>query len=85
MLFVQVYGIYIYNFSDLSTVVPVVAQTSEAVQQAVKSDLFTLSGNLQGLFSTFKDVLPIILTIFFFQYFIIRKIIPLKTLRPILI
>ena len=85
MLFVQIYGIYIYNFSDVSWIIPLIDPSSELIQQAVKEELFTFSWNLEGLFSTFKDVLPIILTIFFFQYFIIRKIIPITKLRPILI
>lgn len=86
MLLVQVYWIFIYNFWDTTATKIVVEQTAEVVKQVSQiSDFLSLSSIFQWLLSTLKDVAPILLTIFFFQYIIIRKIIPIRKLKPILI
>jgi nitrogen regulatory protein PII len=68
MIFVQIYGIYVYNFVEVKEVAAVVveAKVSEAAQ-------ITLESVLAGLFAVVRDVVPILLVIFFFQYGILKK------------
>jgi hypothetical protein len=79
MFFVQVYGIIIYNFWD--TVAVATQVTKEAAEVM---NHFNIKSIIFGLFDTIKDVLPIILTIFFFQYIILKESIPRKELKNIL-
>lgn len=72
MIFVQVYGIVVYSFAD-----SVVAGTGvvEAVTESAKATVyhFSLIDILLELIGVIKDVMPILLVIFFFQYVIIKK------------
>jgi hypothetical protein len=74
MIFVQVYGIIVYNFMDAPTIVNsasiVVSEGSKAV-----ASTYTFSGydTFMALVDTIKDVTPILVVIFFFQYAIIKK------------
>ena len=74
MIFVQVYGIIVYNFMDA----PVAAQAAVATVieegKAVASAYsFSAYDTFMALVGTIKDVMPILIVIFFFQYIIIKK------------
>jgi hypothetical protein len=73
MIFVQVYGIVVYNFMDA----PAVVQSTVTVAQEAKSIASTYSfsayDTFMALIGTIKDVTPILVVIFFFQYIIIKK------------
>jgi hypothetical protein len=80
MIFVQFYGIYVYQFIDASQIVmPVVEHTAET---ATAFD-FSLLTILKGLVSVAMDVVPILAVILFFQYVIIKK--PIDNLKQVLI
>jgi len=80
MIFVQFYGIYVYEFIDASQiVVPALEHTAET---AAAFD-FTLLTVLKGIISVSFDVLPILAVILFFQYVIIKK--PIENLKQVLI
>ncbi|QOY52161.1 DUF1538 domain-containing protein [Candidatus Sulfurimonas baltica] len=70
MIFVQFYGIYVYEFVEASKIVaPVVMHTAETAA-AFNFNLVTL---LRGILSVAMDVIPILAVILFFQYVIIKK------------
>jgi len=72
MIFVQAYGIYVYNFVEAGTgSVDVVAE--ETAKAAAKMYEFDLKETVLGLFGVIEDVAPILIVIFFFQYIIIKK------------
>lgn len=80
MIFVQFYGIYVYQFVEASEVViPAMEHTAET---AAAFD-FTLINVLKGIVSVSTDVLPILAVILFFQYVIIKK--PIDNLVEVLI
>ena len=69
MIFVQLYGIFVYAMYDtdsVSKVINVVSNAKEAQIWDIKTIFF-------GLISVVRDVLPILGVIFFFQYAIIKK------------
>jgi hypothetical protein len=71
MIFVQVYGIIVYSFADttaLSSPVDI-----EATTAAASAYVFSLKDTIMELFGVIKDVAPILIVIFFFQYIIIKK------------
>ena len=74
MIFVQVYGIIVYNFMDapvaVETLTAVVTEGSKAVASAYT---FSAYDTFMALVDTIKDVTPILVVIFFFQYIIIKK------------
>lgn len=78
MIFVQVYGIAVYEFFE-----PVaVTQVAEVVAAPEKQAVFdhSLTGILMGLVGVIKDVAPILAIIIFFQYAVLKKqIADLKT------
>jgi hypothetical protein len=80
MIFVQLYGLYVYSFTD-----PVVLESAHAAAAALaqSSNTFfeTVTMLLLELVGVIKDILPILIVIFFFQYVIIKK--PLPYLRQI--
>ena len=70
MIFVQFYGIYVYQFVEAADVaVPLIL---EVVETAVATD-YSILGLLKGLFSVAMDVVPILGVILFFQYIILKK------------
>ncbi|MEA1892207.1 MAG: DUF1538 domain-containing protein [Campylobacterota bacterium] len=80
MIFVQFYGIYVYQFVEVTNVVlPVVAHTEET---AAAFD-FNILTAIKGLFSVMMDVVPILGIILFFQYVILKK--PVDNLKNVLI
>ncbi|MEA2100300.1 MAG: DUF1538 domain-containing protein [Campylobacterota bacterium] len=81
MIFVQFYGIYVYQFIEASEIVaPVVAQVAEA---SVVSIDYSILGMLKGILSVAMDVVPILAVILFFQYIILKK--PIENLKEVLI
>lgn len=71
MIFVQVYGILSYNLFD-STVVVQFANGVEA-QNVTEAPTFGFMNIINGLLGVIKDVAPILIVIFFFQFLIIKK------------
>lgn len=77
MISVQLYGIVVYNFEDGGEVAGAASQTladvsvAEEVVEEVRGS--ALLGMLTDLAVMFRDVLPIIGVILFFQYMVIRK------------
>ena len=82
MIFVQVYGIIVYTLAGDVTLVPtteIVTQTEAVVQHYG----FSAYDAFIDLINTIKDVAPILIVIFFFQYIIIKK--PVLHLHKIVI
>ena len=75
MIFVQVYGIVVYNFFDVSALT-IVNETAEIVNVAVEIHTFSIVDMFLELLSVIKDIAPILIVIFFFQYIIIKKSVP---------
>ncbi len=70
MIFVQFYGIYVYQFIEASDVIiPIVAHTAET---ATAFD-FSFVTVIKGLLSVSMDVIPILAVILFFQYLILKE------------
>ena len=80
MIFVQFYGIYVYEFVDASAIVTPIAQHTAETAAAFDFNLLSM---LKGLLSVTTDVLPILAVILFFQYAIIKK--PIDNLKEVLI
>ncbi len=68
MIFVQLYGIIVYAM-DMNSVSKVVEITQE-VKESINWNITTI---FWGLVSVIRDVVPILIVIFFFQYIIIKK------------
>lgn len=74
MIFVQIYGIIVYNLADASTAATqTVALLEEGSKAAASAYVFSAYDTFMALISTIKDVTPILIVIFFFQYVIIKK------------
>ncbi len=78
MISVQVYGIFVYSFGETGVVTHAVAETISdvavvEVEVAAATVGSVLFGMLSDLLLMFRDVLPIIAAILFFQYAVIRK------------
>ncbi len=83
MIFVQFYGIIVYNFVEPSDIIHIAPITEAvAVDNAVSFD-FNIVDILKGLFGVMMDVLPILAVIFFFQYIILKK--PIENLKNVII
>jgi len=72
MIFVQVYGIIVYSLGDALSV-PVVVEATKSIASTYS---FSLVDTLMELVGVIKDVAPILIVIFFFQYIIIKKSVP---------
>ncbi|NVJ53178.1 MAG: DUF1538 domain-containing protein [Campylobacteraceae bacterium] len=68
MIFVQIYGIAVYNLVEAKDVAQVVVQANVSVSTSI-----TIESVIHGLGSVVKDVAPILLIILFFQYGVIKK------------
>ena len=68
MIFVQVYGIAVYNFVEAKDVAQVLVEAK--VSQATT---VSLSSIINGISNVIKDVIPILAIILFFQYGVIKK------------
>jgi hypothetical protein len=73
MIFVQVYGIVVYSVGDVSTL-PVLSTVVESVDTVVKT--FSILDMFLELLGVIKDIAPILIVIFFFQYAVIKKSVP---------
>ena len=74
MIFVQIYGIIVYNLSDTTAkVVPIIVDTIESTKAVTHQYSFSIVDTLLELLGVIKDVAPILIVIFFFQYIIIKK------------
>ncbi len=75
MIFVQLYGLYVYSFAD-----PATLESLSNVSTTVSEQAHGIAETLQTLFyellSVITDILPILIVIFFFQYAIINKALP---------
>ncbi|PHR58084.1 MAG: permease [Arcobacter sp.] len=83
MIFVQFYGIFVYEFMEAPLVSTVVAPVTQAVE--AHSFAFHLQPLelLKGFASVAMDVLPILAIIFFFQYVVLKK--PVENMKEVLI
>ena len=80
MIFVQFYGIYVYEFIEASDIlIPI----QEHVPETAAAFDFNLINIIKGFFGVATDVLPILAVIFFFQYVILKK--PVENLKEVLI
>ncbi len=68
MIFVQIYGIIVYAIADAD-----VTTTVESVQAVIATYNFNFLDTLLELVSVIRDIAPILIVIFFFQYIIIKK------------
>ena len=82
MIFVQVYGIIVYNFMDAPVAVQAIATVVETGKSVASTYTFSAYDTFMALVDTIKDVAPIIVVIFFFQYIIIKK--PVAQLQKII-
>ncbi|MBA3026081.1 MAG: DUF1538 domain-containing protein [Sulfurimonas sp.] len=80
MIFVQFYGIYVYEFIEAADVVIPVALHTAATATAFDFSLLTI---LKGLFSVAMDVIPILAVILVFQYLVLKK--PIDNLKEVFI
>lgn len=76
MIFVQVYGIVVYEMVDAETVAEVIAMPEKAA--VIDHSPY---GMLMGLFGVVKDVMPILLIILFFQYGVLKK--PIENIKRV--
>ncbi len=85
MIFVQFYGIFVYEYVDAVVSVPLEslpAITQELAPTAAVFD-FKVLEVLKGLGSVIIDVVPILAVILFFQYIILKK--PIDNLKNVII
>ena len=68
MIFVQMYGIYVYTFVDATEVTKIVVEATITEVAPI-----TIKSVALGILTVTKDVLPILIVIFFFQYIILKK------------
>ena len=80
MIFVQFYGIYVYQFVDASSLV--VPEALHINETAAAFD-FNIINLIKGILSVATDVIPILAVILFFQYAILKK--PIDNLKEVLI
>lgn len=78
MIFVQVYGIVVYQLIDATEVVKAIA--APEAKAVVDHSLY---GIFMGLLGVLKDVVPILAVIGFFQYIVLKK--PIEDLKNVLI
>lgn len=82
MIFVQVYGIIVYNFMDAHAVQPLLSPMIEGGKAVAITYTFSAYDTFMALIGTVKDVTPILVVIFFFQYIILKK--PVSHLHQII-
>ncbi|HSP01474.1 MAG TPA: DUF1538 domain-containing protein [Thioalkalivibrio sp.] len=74
MISVQVYGILVYSFGEAGAVEATSAMLDPAVDEVIAPAAGSLLlGMVTDLLVMFRDVLPIIAVVLFFQYLVIRK------------
>jgi len=75
MIFVQVYGIVVYSFADASSTI-VISEVAKVTQEVAEVHSFSFVNMILELLGVIKDISPILIVIFFFQYAIIQKKVP---------
>jgi hypothetical protein len=80
MIFVQIFGILVYNFGSTSNVGETISQTLQTLPVANRFGIYNL---FLEFLNVIKDVMPILLVIAFFQYLIIKK--PIAHLKKVFI
>jgi len=81
MIFVQFYGIYVYEFVEIVDILaPIPHQLGASTSLGFE---FNVADMLNGVFNIFFDVLPILAVIFFFQYIVLKK--KVQNLKEVLI
>ncbi|QOP40250.1 DUF1538 domain-containing protein [Sulfurimonas marina] len=83
MIFVQFYGIVVYQFVDSVTQIPTIAPITDAAATVATQYNFKILDVLKGLIGVMIDVLPILAVILFFQYAILKK--PIDNLKEVII
>ena len=78
MIFVQVYGIAVYNLVDAQAVANVVVKATVSSPTDI-----TIESIFYGILSVIKDVIPIIAIILFFQYGVLKK--PIQNLKTVIL
>ncbi|RXJ60455.1 DUF1538 domain-containing protein [Candidatus Marinarcus aquaticus] len=78
MIFVQIYGIAVYNLVEAKDVAQVVVETVVSTPKDM-----TPTAILTGIFNVIKDVAPIIFIILFFQYGVLKK--PINNLKTVVL
>ncbi|MGB5792831.1 DUF1538 domain-containing protein [Poseidonibacter sp.] len=76
MIFVQIYGIAVYNLVDAKEVANVIVQASVSSPTDI-----TFQSIIYGIISVVKDVIPILLIILFFQYGVLKK--PIQNIKTV--
>ena len=76
MIFVQVYGVYVYNFGEVKDVAPLIVQAVASTSTSV-----TFQSIVSGIFAVILDIVPILLIILFFQYGVLKK--PIQNLKTV--
>ncbi len=77
MIFVQLYGIIVYSMADeVSASVETLSVVAQNTQVVVEQSSSFLVDIFWGLLAVVKDIAPILIVIFFFQYIIIKKSVP---------
>ena len=80
MIFVQLFGIIVYNFGSTADVEALASESLQAVAVVERFGMYNLTMEFIGVI---KDVAPILLVIAFFQYIIIKK--PIPHLRKVVV
>ncbi|WP_428738614.1 DUF1538 domain-containing protein [Sulfurimonas sp.] len=83
MIFVQFYGIVVYQMFDTPAIIPIIEPLTEATTTVATGYDFSVVEILKGLLGVVLDVFPILAVIFFFQYLILKK--PIENLKEVLI
>lgn len=75
MIFVQIYGIIVYSLADTGITPSSVSEAVTTAKTVVVASTYTFSAmdTFMELIGVIKDVAPILIAIFFFQYIIIKK------------
>ena len=85
MIFVQFYGIFVYEYVDAVTTVAAVdlAPVTQTLSTTTAEFDFKILDILKGLINVVIDVVPILAVILFFQYIILQK--PIDNLKNVII
>ncbi len=78
MIFVQIYGIAVYNLVDAKDVASVIVQATVSSPTDI-----TFQSVLYGILAVIKDVIPIMAIILFFQYVVLKK--PIQNLKTVIL
>ena len=82
MIFVQFYGIFVYEYVEATKSIPIILPIADAVTTSVAFD-FKIIEVLKGLGGVIIDVVPILAVILFFQYIVLKK--PIDNLKNVMI